>query len=313
MTTIVGANISFPNNSPALATAPSGMLPVQVSGFYFQPPGYSTTWYGSGPTATNPYPNPGLSTPSQINAPNFVATSSSDVNSFAGNVGIGTTSPGVALDVKGAIRPGSSATVTACGSGAANGEGSTRYNYTSHFMEFCNGTTWVQMQTYQAGGATTPVVSSGPPVSANTYTYTASANFTPGYGAVANIKSGTWPANGTSTARNAACVQLINQSQATPSNTITLDLGSIKAINNLYVSMEHHSEIMTLGVTFSTDGVAYTSSTSIYFDINVSQITSYVANTLSSTVNARYIKLTNGGSILGYTDQMALCQFAVGP
>ncbi len=58
------------------------------------------------------------------------------------NVGIGTTAPSVALDVTGAIRAGSDAAVTACGAGKANGEGSQRYNYTSHVMEYCNGTAW---------------------------------------------------------------------------------------------------------------------------------------------------------------------------
>jgi len=62
----------------------------------------------------------------------------------SGNVGINTTAPSVALDVNGGIRPGSStnANVQTCGMGAANGEGSFRYNYTTHAMEYCNGTSW---------------------------------------------------------------------------------------------------------------------------------------------------------------------------
>lgn len=66
-------------------------------------------------------------------------------------VGIGTASPGVALDVNGAVRAGASTTVTACGAGQANGEGSQRYNYTTHAMEYCNGTSWVALGA--AGGS----------------------------------------------------------------------------------------------------------------------------------------------------------------
>ncbi|MGZ6439261.1 MAG: PulJ/GspJ family protein [Pseudobdellovibrionaceae bacterium] len=63
----------------------------------------------------------------------------------SGNVGIGMTAPSVSLDVAGGIRPGGSAAVTACGMGQANGEGTTRYNYGLHMMEYCNGTTWTVM------------------------------------------------------------------------------------------------------------------------------------------------------------------------
>lgn len=62
-----------------------------------------------------------------------------------GNVGIGTKTPSVALDVKGGIRPGSSTSVAACGLGQANGEGTQRYNYTTHSMEYCNGAAWLPL------------------------------------------------------------------------------------------------------------------------------------------------------------------------
>jgi hypothetical protein len=68
-----------------------------------------------------------------------------------GNVGIGTTTPGVKLDVAGGVRPGSDAEVTVCGMGKVNGEGSMRYDYAAHVMQYCNGTTWVNMGNAQGG------------------------------------------------------------------------------------------------------------------------------------------------------------------
>lgn len=62
-----------------------------------------------------------------------------------GNLGIGTISPTVTLDVAGGVRAGASTAVTSCGSGQANGEGTQRYNYTTHAMEYCNGTSWVAL------------------------------------------------------------------------------------------------------------------------------------------------------------------------
>lgn len=89
-----------------------------------------------------------VTVPSSINNNIIIADGAGNqrinVNS-SGQVGIGTTSPSVSLDVNGAIRPGDSATVTTCGLGQANGEGSIRYDYTAHNMEYCNGTTWVAM------------------------------------------------------------------------------------------------------------------------------------------------------------------------
>jgi hypothetical protein len=71
------------------------------------------------------------------------ATIAMTINS-SGNVGIGTTSPGSMLDVAGGVRAGSSTAVTSCGMGQANGEGTQRYNYTNHTLEYCNGTAWIQ-------------------------------------------------------------------------------------------------------------------------------------------------------------------------
>ncbi|WP_408097913.1 beta strand repeat-containing protein [Peredibacter sp. HCB2-198] len=68
----------------------------------------------------------------------------SNIEYNTGNVGIGRT-PATKLDVNGGIRPGSETSVTTCGLGATNGEGTQRYNYTTHRMEYCDGGAWVAM------------------------------------------------------------------------------------------------------------------------------------------------------------------------
>ena len=80
-----------------------------------------------------------------------------------GSVGVGTATPGATLDVNGGIRPGSSTVVSAtC---AATNEGTQRYNYTNHYMEFCNGTNWMQIPS-QVAGSTANVTAIGSPASA---------------------------------------------------------------------------------------------------------------------------------------------------
>lgn len=66
---------------------------------------------------------------------------------------IGTTSPSTSLDVNGGVRAGSSSAVTTCGLGQANGEGAQRYNYSTHNMEYCNGTGWTALTTGTNCGA----------------------------------------------------------------------------------------------------------------------------------------------------------------
>lgn len=47
--------------------------------------------------------------------------------------------------MNGGIRAGASSSVSNCGLGAVNGEGTQRYNYSAHAMEYCNGSTWVSL------------------------------------------------------------------------------------------------------------------------------------------------------------------------
>lgn len=72
-----------------------------------------------------------------------VATASGDIwargtgttiNYVGGNVGIGTSTPAIKLDVAGGIRAGDQTQVTLCNSST---EGTQRYNKTSHAMEYC--------------------------------------------------------------------------------------------------------------------------------------------------------------------------------
>jgi hypothetical protein len=70
---------------------------------------------------------------------------------LGGNVGIGTATAGTKLDVNGGIRAGSNTVVTAC---TAADEGTQRYNYTKHAIEWCNGSGWI---TAGSVGGTTPL------------------------------------------------------------------------------------------------------------------------------------------------------------
>ena len=64
-----------------------------------------------------------------------------------------------------------------------------RYNTTANAFEgYANGA-WSQV-TMQPVGSTANVNASGPPVSAGIYPYTATANYTPAFGAIANINNG---------------------------------------------------------------------------------------------------------------------------
>lgn len=100
-----------------------------------------------------PWPGASISTGMEIGSVNDANNAwqpleidgSITVLGMAGNVGIGTATPGVMLDVNGGTRPGSENVVTACGTGQANGEGTQRYNYSTHTMEYCNGTGWTSV------------------------------------------------------------------------------------------------------------------------------------------------------------------------
>ena len=88
---------------------------------------------------------------------------------------MGPSTPTTTLDVNGAIRTGSSTTVTTCGSGLANGEGSLRYNYTTHKTEFCNGSGWSSAISSDSGSDTvfsTPGAFSFTPTESGVYTVT---------------------------------------------------------------------------------------------------------------------------------------------
>ena len=79
-----------------------------------------------------------IATPSVAKS-NYALYAQGGVSYFGGPVGV-QTNPQVALDVAGGIRAGSATIVTGCN---ATLEGTQRYNYGSHTMEFCNGSAWV--------------------------------------------------------------------------------------------------------------------------------------------------------------------------
>ena len=86
----------------------------------------------------------------------WVSSGNNMSSSNSGNVGIGSSNPAAKLDVNGEVKFGYSG--SACGSST---EGQQRYNYTSHIMEYCNGTGWVSfvsdyrsLSTYHTCGST---------------------------------------------------------------------------------------------------------------------------------------------------------------
>ena len=217
----------------------------------------------------------------------------------------GAGSASVSLDVNGGIRAGAATVVTAtCNSTV---EGTQRYNYTTHTMEFCNGTSWLAV-TYQNTGTVAPVVVSGPPVSANTYAVSsASANYTPGFGAVANVWDGVFATAGSASNNNASCVRIDG---TTTTNQIVLDLGSSKLINNIYFDAGGGGADYILGLSFSTDNVTFTSSVTMSPGGSGNQVT-YKTFTLGSSVTARYLRVINAGSAANTFS--TLCDVAVGP
>lgn len=116
-----------------------------------------TTALGFTPMASGSYVDKtGDSMTGALNLPiNGLTVGTNQIVVSSGKVGIGTVAPVVSLDVAGAVRAGSETAVTACGSGAANSEGSQRYNYTNHVMEYCNGSAWVTAPTLHNASATT--------------------------------------------------------------------------------------------------------------------------------------------------------------
>ena len=220
----------------------------------------------------------------------------------SGNVGVSTTTPGATLDVNGGLRAGAATVVTA--SCTATNEGTQRYNYVSHAMEFCDGTGWMQLPK-MAAGSVANVTANGPPTSANLYTFASSAiNFTPDYGTAAATYDNVWLTNGTNTGNSPACLGSI-----TGARSITYDLGSIKTINNVYMSGDG---AMTWGITFSTDGTTFTTGTNLAIAGTVG-VSKYVAVTLSPNVSARYVRIMSVTASGGDGRNVNFCEFAVGP
>ena len=227
----------------------------------------------------------------------------------SGNVGIGTTVPAAALDI---ATTGNKSAVVMPRDTAANRptpvNGMVRYNTDAQAMEaYVNGS-WVQFA-MQPVGSVANVTASGPPVNANTYAPTSTTcNYTPGFGACTNITNGNWPANGADVSNKPGCVNINNDG----TSAIIVDLGSVKTIGRLYASMRDEPGYTQLTVSFSSDGVTYTSST-IIAPYTSSYTAKYVTSTLAPSQSARYMRLANGSGQTGFDGRQSFCQFAVGP
>lgn len=192
-------------------------------------------------------------------------------------------------------------TTESCASGTA---GLLRWN--GGMLQSCDGAGWQQVTT-QAVGSTGNVTTMGPPVSASVYNFSnITANYTPVFGAVANISNAVWPANGSSATLNAGCVALYG-GFVTP-NAITFDLGSVKLINKLYYSGGVEAAI---AVSFSSDGISYGSGV-VVTPSGASGTVQYASTILSPAVSARYIKIINNNQA-GLITSQAACEFAAGP
>ena len=235
-------------------------------------------------------------------------TSGTGISYTGGKVGIGNATPGTTLDVNGGIRAGASTVVTATCNAAT--EGVERYNYSTHFKEYCNGSAWTQF-TVQAAASTIGVSTSGPPTNASLYAFaSASANYSPTYGSVANTYNGNWPAVGSSSVSNSTCVQMDPQPVA--NQYIIYDLGSLKSVGNIYLSASGPPYgYMVPYVSFSTDGVTFNSSVQPY--LYNTQSIQYASYTLSTPLSIRYVRVTNGGMNNSATPNDTFCQIAVGP
>ena len=229
-----------------------------------------------------------------------------------GRFGIGTESPAAGLDV--ALTGTARSAIIVPRDTAANRpapvNGMLRYNTDAQAMEaFVNGS-WVQLAT-QPVSSVANVTASGPPVSATIYTpsSTVCSGYTPSYGAtaLANVTNGGFPANGTTTNNNAACVNL----PLSGINGIIIDYGSAKTINNIYGSFQDDQNWMQLKISFSVDGTTYSTSTALS-PSQYQGTTIFKSAVLAPNQTARYVRLTNGASVSGSSGN-TLCQFAAGP
>lgn len=122
------------------------------------------------------------------------------------------------------------------------------------------------------------------------------------------LTNGVWPANGTNVSYDAGgCVSIPNTGGA----AIVLDLGSIKTINNIYISMSDNDSEVGAGFSFSNDNVTFNNSTTLLNPGPSTDSSQFRTLTLTPAVTARYVRLTNVRG--GYQPADKFCQLAVGP
>ena len=200
------------------------------------------------------------------NAYGVYQVSAGDKNYFAGNVGIGTTTPASKLDVNGEVRIGN--TGLAC---SGTTEGAQQYNGTLHVMDYCNGTSWTAL----AGQTTGPLafsftdqtgVTASTTITSNTVTLTGfSGSLTATCSSCTAIAhNGSWGGTSVTGFVNGDTIAIRQTSSASAGTATTATAtvgGTTSGTWTVTTSASGPSAFSFTDVTGATIGITYTSNT----------------------------------------------------